>query len=285
MSLNARARAEVIRRIQEEEERARERLGRIRHKIAVLSVKGGVGKSFLVANIAVALAIKGKQVGVLDADVHGPSIPRALGLQGLALVAGPEGIVPALGPSGVKVVSIGLMLSDERAAVVWRGPMKTAFIRQVLSMTAWGELDYLLVDLPPGTGDEQLTIAHLISDLDGLLVVTIPSILSSSIASKAGEFAKSLKVRILGVVENMSYFRCPSCGAIHRVFGEGGGKALAEALGAPLLATLPLDPLAASSMDKGTPIVLEFPEIELSKSIVKLASVLEEIVEEDASCT
>ncbi|RLE96356.1 MAG: ATP-binding protein, partial [Thermoprotei archaeon] len=208
----------VLDRIREEVERARERLSRIRWKVAVVSVKGGVGKSFVVANLAVALAERGHRVGVLDADVHGPSIPRALGLRGLTLVAGPEGLLPATGPLGVKVISMALLLSDEKQAVVWRGPMKTAFIRQVLAMAAWGSLDYLLIDLPPGTGDEQLTIAQLIEDLSGLLVVTTPAELSYSIAAKAGTFAKLLGVRVIGVIENMSYFRCPVCGSVHRIF-------------------------------------------------------------------
>jgi len=269
-------RSDVLKRIREEVERARERLREIRWKIAVVSVKGGVGKSFIVANLAIALADRGRRVGVFDADVHGPSVPRALGLRGLTLVAGPDGLLPATGPLGVKVVSMALLLSDERQAVIWRGPMKTAFIRQVLAMTAWGSLDYLLIDLPPGTGDEQLTIAQLIEDLSGLLIVTTPAELSYSIAAKAGAFAKLLGVKVLGVVENMSYFRCPVCGSVHKLFGEGGGEALARELGAPLLAKLPLDPLVASSMDEGEPILLKAPDAEVSGKLRELAERLEE---------
>lgn len=154
--------------------------------------------------------------------------------------------------------------------------MKTAFIRQALAMTAWGRLGYLLIDLPPGMGDEQLTIAQLIEDLSGLLVVTTPAELSLSIAAKAGAFAELLGVKVLGVVESMSYFKCPTCGAIHRVFGKGGGEALARELGAPLLARLPLDPLIAGSMDEGEPILLRAPSSEVSRELAKR---LEESVE------
>ena len=272
-------RLEVLERIKREEEQARERLKSIAHKVAVLSVKGGVGKSFVTANLAVALTKLGRRVGVLDADVHGPSIPRALGLRGVRLEAGPDGIIPAKGPLGVKVVSIGLLVEGEDKAVVWRGPLKSAFIRQILAYTSWGELDYLLVDLPPGTGDEQLTIAQLISGLDGFLVVTMPNQLSESVVSKAITFAKLLGVPILGIVENMSYFRCPNTGKLHYIFGRGGGERLAKASGAPLLAKLPIDPRASETMDRGEPIVLKYPDSELSKAIASLAEKLVEIVE------
>jgi len=274
-----RIRREAFKKATLEMKKACEKLSKVKHKIAVLSVKGGVGKSFVTANLAVALAIRKRSVGVFDADVHGPSIPRTLGLIGLQLYVKGENIIPVEGPLGVKVISVGFMLPDETVAVIWRGPLKTAYIRQALAMTEWGNLDYLLIDLPPGTGDEQLTIAQLISGLDGLLLVTLPNLLSEKIVAKAKVFAERLNVKILGVIENMSYFKCPDTGKIYYIFGKGGGLKLADEVEAPLLASIPIDPRITETMDKGKPFVLEYPNSEVSKIILETADKIIKLLE------
>ncbi|NWG11061.1 P-loop NTPase, partial [Candidatus Bathyarchaeota archaeon] len=178
----------------EQMQKLRARMSKIKHKIAVISGKGGVGKSTITANLAVALALHGhaNHVGILDADIHGPSIPKILGLTGQRLQLGPPGVFPVLGSLGIKVVSMDFMLPDENAPVIWRGPLKMTAIRQFLSDIVWGELDVLLIDLPPGTGDEPLSVAQLLPEMDGVIIVTIPSEVSQVVVKKAVTFAKRL---------------------------------------------------------------------------------------------
>lgn len=255
----------------QEFERIKARLSKIRYKIAVMSGKGGVGKSFVTANLAVALAMKKRSVGILDADFHGPSVPKLLGLQGRRLLSGPPGVFPVLGPAGIKVVSIDFMLPDENTPVIWRGPLKAGALRELLSMVAWGEMDYLLVDLPPGTGDEPLSVAQLIKDLSGAIIVTIPSDLSRVVVKKAVAFAKQLNIRVLGIVENMSYFVCPKCGTKYRIFGEGAGRRIADEMNVDFLGEIPLDPRIAECSDKGEPFVLRYPDSEAAKAVMAIA--------------
>uniref|UniRef100_A0A7C4B9I4 Iron-sulfur cluster carrier protein n=1 Tax=Thermofilum pendens TaxID=2269 RepID=A0A7C4B9I4_THEPE len=269
---------EILRRIREQEELAARRLSTIRYRVAVLSGKGGVGKSLVTANLAAALAAKGYTVGVLDADVHGPSVPKLLGVHGQAIYAGPAGLIPLVGAGGVRVVSADLMLPDEETALIWRGPMKTSFIRELLSMVAWGEMDYLLVDLPPGTGDEPLTIAQLIKGLNGAIVVTTPSDLSRVVVKKAVTFCRQLKIPLLGLVNNMCCFVCPVCGTKHYIFGKSGAERLAEETGVRLLAEIPIDPRISESADSGVPFVLAFPNSEAAKSFIKLAETVDALL-------
>lgn len=269
---------EQLKKIRQQEEEARRRLSKIKHKIIVLSGKGGVGKSFITANIAAALAQKGYTVGVLDADIHGPSIPKIFGVHGQSLYAGPGGIMPLMGTGNVRVVSVDLMLPNEEAALIWRGPLKTGFIREVLSMVNWGEMDFLLVDLPPGTGDEALTIAQLIKDLDGAIIVTTPSDLTRIVVKKAISFCKQLNVRILGIINNMCCFICPKCGSKYYIFGKGGAAKLAQEVGLQLLADIPLDPRISEAMDKGVPFVVAFPEAEAAKKLMDVAEKIAETV-------
>ncbi|RLE60787.1 MAG: ATP-binding protein [Thermoprotei archaeon] len=271
---------EQLRKIRQQEEEARKRLSKIKYKIIVLSGKGGVGKSFITANIAAALAKKGYVVGVLDSDIHGPSIPKIFGLHGQSLYAGPGGIMPLLGVGNVRVVSADLMLPDEESALIWRGPIKTGFIRELLAMVNWGELDYLLVDLPPGTGDEALTIAQLIKDLDGAIVVTTPSDLARIVVKKAVTFCKQLNVPILGIINNMCCFICPKCGSKYYIFGEGGAAKLAEEMGIEMLADIPLDPRISEATDQGVPFVIAFPDTEAAKNIMSIAEKIEKIMNE-----
>lgn len=219
--------------------------------IAIGSGKGGVGKSTVASNLAVALARRGRRVGLLDADIYGPSQPRMMGVN--KRPASPDGktIIP-LHAHGVTLMSIGFML-EEGKAVVWRGPMLMGALQQMLGQVEWGELDVLLVDLPPGTGDVQLTLCTK-SELTGAIVVSTPQDVALIDARKALDMFATLKTPVLGMIENMSMFVCPDCGAQHHVFGQGGVVAEAEKLGVPLLGTLPIDLETRLAGDGGTPV-------------------------------
>ena len=274
-------RIEIFKKIREQEQMIKEKMSKIKYKLVVLSGKGGVGKSFVTASLAFALANKGKKVGVLDADIHGPSIPKMMGVHGYTLMATPDGqILPATAPLGVKVVSIGLMLPDDYTPVIWRGPIKTSAIRELLAYTAWGELDYLLIDLPPGTGDEQLTIVQLIPNITGVIIVTIPSDVSRIVVLKAISFAKKLNLPIVGIIENMSYFQCPD-GSKHRIFGEGVGKRIAEETNVRFLGEIPIDPLISRANDSGEPFFIKYPESLAAKAFMEIADKIISIIEKE----
>jgi len=246
------------------------RLGYVRHKVIVLSGKGGVGKSFITANLAVALSLKGFKVAVLDADMHGPSIPRILGVEGQAMLSGPGGILPVRGFHDVAIVSTGLMMPQDEA-LVWRGPLKTRLIMELLASVNWGELDFLLVDLPPGTGDEAITVAQMIEGLDGAVMVTTPSELTRAVVKRAVTFCRRLGVPLLGIVNNMCCFKCPSCGAVHYIFGRGVDEMAAD-MGVRVLADIPLDPRINESIDRGVPLASAAPHIAglLEKAVDKM---------------
>jgi ATP-binding protein involved in chromosome partitioning len=238
-----------------EQQKLKDAMGKIKHKIAIISGKGGVGKSTVTVNLATAFAIQGKRVGVLDADIHGPSVPRLLRLTGQQAKNSPLGVFPVDGPLGMKVMSIDFFL-PEQAPTIWRGPLKMRAIRQFLSDVDWGELDFLFIDLPPGTGDEPLSIAQLLPDIDGVVIVTMPSELSSSIVKKAITFAQRLNMPIIGVVENMSGCVCPHCNEKIDIFQSGGGKKMAQEMGVAFLGSIPIDPKVGVDSDKGTPFIL-----------------------------
>lgn len=219
-------------------------------------------------------ANKGLSVGVFDYDFHGPAIPRMLGATKESLRAFPLGIFPATGALGIKIVSISYLLPDERTPVVWRGPLKYNTLRQLLSQVIWGNLDFLLFDLPPGTGDEALNIAQTIPELNGAIVVTIPSEISRVAVEKAVEFCKLLKIELLGVIENMSYFICPNCGYRVEIFGSGGGEKIVQDEKINLLGKIPLDPRLSNLMDKGLPVILDSPESEVAKVFNEIANKL-----------
>jgi ATP-binding protein involved in chromosome partitioning len=259
----------------EEQQKLRDRMGKIKHKIAVISGKGGVGKSTVTVNLATAFAMQGKRVGVLDADIHGPSVPRLLGLEGQQIRASPAGAFPVNGPLGMKVMSIDFFL-PEQAPTIWRGPLKMRAIRQFLSDIVWGELDFLFIDLPPGTGDEPLSIAQLLPEMDGVVIVTMPSQLSSSVVKKAITFAERLNMPIIGVVENMSGFICPHCGQKTEIFQSGGGKKMAEEAGVPFLGSIPIDPKVGADSDKGTPFVMAQKDSAATKAFVEVVKKVEE---------
>ncbi len=234
----------------------------IEHKILVFSGKGGVGKSTVAANLAAALCADGKRVGLLDVDFHGPSIPRLLGLDGRRAkgAASDGGIAPLKTPDGLRVMSIAALVEGRDAAVIWRGPLKMNVIKQLLRDVSWGELDYLIVDSPPGTGDEPLSVAQLIEGADGAVLVTTPQALSADDVRRAVTFCRQVKLPVLGILENMSGFVCPHCGTETQLFKSGGGRVLAAETGVPFLGSVPIDPGVVTASDEGRPFVLDHPD-------------------------
>lgn len=233
----------------DEEKPLAERLNEIAHVVAVMSGKGGVGKSSVAAQLAVALRRKGLRVGVLDADITGPSIPMMFGLHERPQVS-PVGMLPAETATGIKVMSINLLLQSEEQAVIWRGPLIGGAIRQFWSEVFWRDLDYLVIDLPPGTSDASLTVMQSIP-LNGVLMVTSPQDLAGMVVRKAAQMALQLNIPLLGLVENMSYALCPKCGERIDVFGPSQAEQTARRIGAPMLGRLPVDPELATSCDTG----------------------------------
>ena len=221
----------------------------VKKVIAVVSGKGGVGKSTVTASLAVAMERRGKKVGILDADITGPSIPKAFGLHG-RLTGGDEGMYPARTQTDIQVVSLNLLTENETDPVIWRGPVIAGVVTQFWSETAWGDVDYLFVDMPPGTGDVPLTVFQSLP-VDGIIVVTSPQDLVSMIVTKAVNMAHMMNIPVLGIVENYSYFQCPDCGQKHAIFGESTIDAVAAELGIPVLARLSMDPNVAASFDVG----------------------------------
>lgn len=244
-------------------------LAQVANVVCVGSGKGGVGKSSVTANLAAAMAASGRRVGVLDADVWGYSQPRMFGLSGeRAMVGANQKILPLEGADGVKIVSIGFFV-DQDAAVVWRGPMLHKALQQFLEDVDWGELDYLLIDLPPGTGDVSMTLAQLLPEATFLLVTT-PQAVAQKVAQRAAEMAEKLKLTVTGVIENMSGFTTPS-GESFPIFGAGGGQLLAEELGVPLLGQVPLTMSLREQSDGGLPVVLADPQDAAAVAITQIA--------------
>jgi Mrp family chromosome partitioning ATPase len=237
-----------------ERQALQERLCRIKHKILVLSGKGGVGKSTIAVNLAVALASSGRKVGLLDIDIHGPNVPKMLGAEGKRVGGGPDKLEPYIYSENLKLMSIGFLLQSPDSAVIWRGPLKWSVIKQFLKDVEWGELDYLVVDAPPGTGDEPLSIGQLIEDADGAIIVTTPQDVSILDVRKCVNFCRQLNLPVLGVVENMSGFACPHCGKTTDLFKKGGGEKMAVELGIPFLGAVPIDPAVVEGGDRGAPV-------------------------------
>jgi len=240
----------------------------VRHTIAVSSGKGGVGKSTVAVNLALALARTGAQVGIIDADVYGPDLPLMLGTRGRPGMFDNR-IIP-VEAHGLKVMSIGLLVGDKEP-LVWRGPMIHSFIQQMLRDVLWGALDYLVFDMPPGTGDAQLSLSQVIP-LGGVVMVTTPQDVALLDVRKAIGMFQRLNVPVLGIVENMSYFVAPDTGTRYHIFGEGGGRRVAEEYGVPLLAQLPLDPETRRGGDEGAPITVRRPESPQSQTFRELGA-------------
>ena len=243
-------------------------LAQVKNVVCVASGKGGVGKSTMTANLAAALQAEGQTAGALDCDVYGYSIPRMLGVNRKPEVNADRKIVPLSGPGGVKVMSIGFFV-EENAAVVWRGPMLHKAIQQFLEDVDWGELDYLLLDLPPGTGDVSMTLAQLLPQAK-MLIVTTPQPAAQTVARRAAEMAAKVDLELLGVIENMSGFTAPD-GQRFTIFGEGGGQLLADELDVPLVGKIPLSEELREHADAGTPLVLENPDSPAAQAIREAA--------------
>lgn len=259
------------------------RLSLVHRKILVLSGKGGVGKSTVSSQLALALQRAGLRVGLLDVDLCGPSIPTLLGLVGSSLVSGSAGWVPvqaknASSSISLSVMSIGFLMEDKNAPVIWRGPKKTAVIRQFLHDVAWGELDFLVVDTPPGTSDENISVCEMLAAEgglgkgDGAVIVTTPQNVSTDDVRKQISFCNLVGIPILGIIENMSGFVCPCCGEQYNIFSKGGGEALAEELNIPFIGRIPLDPSVSEACDKGSSFIDTFAESKALDALHQFAS-------------
>jgi len=247
----------------------------VQHIIAVASGKGGVGKSTVATNVAVALSMAGLRTGLLDADIYGPSIPLMMGVHDKPQVSSTNRIVPFFN-HGVKLQSLGFFLG-ENAPVIWRGPMVMRAVQQLLQDTDWGELDVLVVDLPPGTGDVQLTLAQTVP-LTGAILVTTPQDLALLDVTKGAEMFKQVGAPLLGIVENMSFFTCPECGQATEIFRRGGGQKESARLGIPLLGRVPLDPEVCDAGDTGVPVAIGQPETRAGAEFHKIAATVVEIL-------
>ena len=267
------------------QELVQDNLARIKHKLLVLSGKGGVGKSTIAVNIAAGLALRGLKVGLVDVDLHGPSIPGMLGLSGTVPVAAGSLIQPLTcdlgvpGAEALRVISIDFFLKSRDDAVIWRGPMKISAIKQFLGHVCWGDLDYLVVDSPPGTGDEPLTVAQSIPGARAVIVTT-PQGVSVSDVRRSITFCRAVKLEVLGVIENMSGLSCPHCGGKIELFKTGGGETMAREMGVPFLGRLPIEPAMVAACDEGRPFVAMGENGQTGKTI---SEIVEKIVEAGSS--
>ncbi|KPJ68312.1 MAG: chromosome partitioning protein ParA [Coxiella sp. DG_40] len=263
--------------MQAEQEQIRKRLKQIKHQILVLSGKGGVGKSTVAVNLAVSLALTGKKVGLLDIDIHGPSIPKILNLEGKSLQSAGATILPVEMVENLKVMSIGFLLRGSSDAVIWRGPMKYQMIKQFLKDVQWGNLDFLIVDSPPGTGDEPLSVVQLLEKADGAIIVTTPQEVALSDVRKCITFCRNLNLPVLGVLENMSGFVCPKCGEKTDVFKSGGGEIMANEMHVPFLGRIPIDPQIVEACDSGRPFVYHYNQSQTAKAFEQVLNPILEL--------
>ncbi len=255
----------------QQEERIRARAAQIGHQILVLSGKGGVGKSAVATSLAWALALRGHRTGLLDADISGPSSALMTGLRGQS-AAGTMGLTPVPVLESLQVLSISFLLENSDQPTIWRGPMRGGVIRQFIADADWGPLDYLVVDLPPGTGDEPLTVAQAFPDADGGVVVTTPQEASVAVCRKAVNFLRAVNQPCLGVIENMSGFVCPHCGKVTEVFRSGGGEEMARDMGVPFLGRIPLMAEAVSLCDEGQPLLGPAAPAALRDALTEIAN-------------
>lgn len=264
-------------------------MSQVNHRILVLSGKGGVGKSTVACYLALSLACAGKQVGLLDVDIHGPSIPKILGLEGRTIEIAGNTILPVSFGKNLKVMSMGFLLMSDTDAVIWRGPLKMGAIKQFIRDVEWGPLDYLVIDSPPGTGDEPLSVCQLIPARregaafpDGALIVTTPQELSLADVRKSINFCRKLQMPVLGVVENMSGFVCPKCGEETQIFRSGGGERMAREMGAPFLGRIPIDPKIVSASDVEQSYLDAYPG---SPAVVAFSSAIRPILNMESDST
>jgi len=271
----------IVGQVEEQRTLLQARMASIRRTIAVVSGKGGVGKSSVTSNLAATFASQGRQVGVMDADINGPSIAKMLGVRGQKLGVAAEGVLPAVTSQGIRVMSMDLLLPSDETPVkwdaptqaeahTWRGGMEANAIREFLTDTVWGSLDFLLLDLPPGT-DRLATVAGILPGLSGAVIVTIPSEVSHLVVKKSITVAKECKVPILGLIENMAGYVCQKCGEIGELFRGPGGEALAEEFDIPFLGKIPFDPRMAVAADQGVPFVVEQLDSLAARAFIEIA--------------
>jgi len=251
-------------------------LGKIKNKLIVMSGKGGVGKTSTSVNLSIALAKKGFRVGIMDVDLHGPDVPRMLGLEGMLDVSQGRKLKPISKMENLKAVSIESLTMSKDEAIIWRGPIKFSAIKQFIGDVDWGELDFLIIDSPPGTGDEPLTIAQTIKDAKAIIVTT-PQEVSLADVRKSINFCKTVKMQIFGLIENMSGFTCPHCGETVEIFGVGGGERTAAAAGIRFLGKIPMDPKVVACGDRGTSIQETYEDSLVSKAISTIADQVAEL--------
>lgn len=252
-------------------------LGQIKYKIAVMSGKGGVGKSTVAANIAEAFQKEGFTTGILDADIHGPNIPKMLGVEDQDIMINEERhMMPVEAPSGLKVMSMAFMLDSIDTPIIWRGPQKTGSIKQLIADVAWGPLDVLIIDNPPGTGDEPLTVLQTIPDIDAVVMVTTPNVVSQEDVLKCVKMVEMLNVENVGLVENMAYYECPHCNEKLHIFGKGDGKDFADEMEITYLGDLPLTEKVSSSPNKGGVMVTIEPKSDVTKRFTEIVNEIQD---------
>ncbi len=259
---------------QKEEEAIKNSLSKIKHKIFVLSGKGGVGKSSVSANLAASLAKKGYKTGLMDVDVHGPSIAQMLGIKELLDISPDQLLMPKQVNGNLKVVSVQALMQDKDQAIIWRGPAKTGMIRQFVSSVDWGELDFLIIDAPPGTGDEPLTVVQTIPEALGVIVTTPQEVALADIR-KSISFCKTVRLKTLGIVENMAGFSCPHCNQHIELFSSGGGEKTATAQGLGFLGSIPFDTNVVASGDSGVPVMMNDDDTAFTRAF---ATVVDNII-------
>jgi len=262
------------------DQKVKDRMAKIRNKILVLSNKGGVGKSTVAANLAMALASSGKKVGILDADIHGPSMMKMFGLEGRRLSDDASGLKPIAARPGIKLVSMGALLEDEDKPVIWRGPMKSKVLKEFLGTVEWGSLDCLVIDSPPGTGDEPLSICQLLPELTGAVIVTTPQEMALLDSRKCVALLRQLRIPILGLVENMSGFECPHCSGAIDLLKTGGGQRASRELGVPMLGRIPFELSIVDCGDSGTPLLQSHQSSAAVEALLSVAVKVLEACEE-----
>lgn len=280
----------------EEEDQAlcklRHNLSGIKNIVMVMSGKGGVGKSTVAVNLAAALKMAGRKVGLLDVDFHGPSVPTMLGLVGQSVDADEDGTIYPCDAGGIKVLSTGLVIPNPDDPIIWRGPVKAGVMQQFLGQTAWGDLDYLVLDVPPGTGDEPLSVCQLLAESGpgipkeadvphvlGAVVVTTPQKVAETDVAKSISFCKKLSFPVLGLVENMAYFQCPDCGKKYELFRSGAAQTLSDKFQVPVLGRIPIDPQVCEGGDAGTPFMQRFPGSAAAGAFAQVVGCIEAVAE------
>ncbi|MBD3289241.1 P-loop NTPase [candidate division KSB1 bacterium] len=248
----------------------RDNMKRIKHKLIVMSGKGGVGKSTVSTNLAYGLMMSGFKVGLMDTDIHGPSLGKMLGIEGKFVQPADQGGLLPIEVNGIKVITMASIMQDSDAPVIWRGPLKMGAIKQFLGDIHWGDLDYLVIDSPPGTGDEPLSVCQLIPEADGSLIVTTPQDVALIDSRKTVRFSQALKIPILGIIENMSGFNCPHCNKPIDLFKVGGGEKAAKTLNVPFLGRIPIDPQIVETSDSGEAYIYSYAKTEAGKAMQEI---------------